>query len=49
MPELTTPIGEFLRLVPLERPVNGKVVCLPERDEVDSVREVPINSMSAEL
>ena len=38
LPELSTPIGEFLKLVPLERSVDGKVVCLPERDEVDSIR-----------
>ena len=39
--EFSSPIGEFLRLVPLEKPVDGilhKTVCLPERDEADGIR-----------
>ena len=46
-PELSSPIGEFLRLIPLERSAVSsadgtlsKVVCLPERDEADSIRWV---------
>ena len=45
LPELSSPIGEFLRLVPLERPAVStddsglpKTVCLPERDEADRIR-----------
>ena len=42
--EFSSPIGEFLRLIPLERSVDGslhKTVCLPERDEAGSIRYVP--------
>ena len=45
LPELSAPIGDFLRLVPLERSANAtdapKTVCLPESDEAHSIREVP--------
>ena len=44
--EFSSAIGEFLRLVALERPVDGslhKTVCLPERDKADSIRYVQSN------
>ena len=42
--EFSSPIGEFLRLVALDRPVDNslhKTVCLPERDEAGSIRYDP--------